>query len=197
LGNVYTCCGLTFQNSNIAYNWVHDAIPKGPREYEKAAAGNGIYLDNGTANMRVHHNVIWNVEDAVAINGAPWWPTWRTHNFVFNNTIGAGVARSSGCGLFEIPVMNNIFVNNIFSAPTLAPGNYTAGNVETLSIEEVLKDPIGPICKFAPLSNSVARGTGLNHQIKALLVGEENTTDAGAVQFSQTECAPGCNFDGC
>ncbi len=39
----------------IHHNWVHDVVTK--------AHTAGIYLDNGSSNFIVHHNVVWNTDD--------------------------------------------------------------------------------------------------------------------------------------
>ena len=54
LGGIYSC------NSNgagtvIAYNKVHDC-------YARAGENVGIYLDNTTSGITVHHNLVTNVE---------------------------------------------------------------------------------------------------------------------------------------
>jgi hypothetical protein len=72
LGMIYTW-NTDGDGTEIAYNLIHDT--------EAKDLGIGIYLDNGSSNFIVHHNVIWNVEDALRLN----LPS--TDNLVINNTL--------------------------------------------------------------------------------------------------------------
>ena len=53
--------GRDGQGTRIAYDWFHDNRGKGPNP--------GIYFDNYCRNFIVHHNVIWNCEAGVRVNG--------------------------------------------------------------------------------------------------------------------------------
>jgi len=72
LGMVYAW-GRDGRGTRIAYNWVHDNKGNGPNP--------GIYLDNYCRNFIVDHNVIWNCEAGVRVNG----PT-EGHR-IYNNTL--------------------------------------------------------------------------------------------------------------
>ena len=72
LGMVYVW-GHDGKATRIAYNWVHDNRGKGPNP--------GIYLDNYCKNFVVDHNVIWNCEAGIRVNG----PT-EGHR-LYNNTL--------------------------------------------------------------------------------------------------------------
>src|SRR3989339_615542 len=57
----------------ISYNWTHD---------NRGNLGIGIYLDNGSKNFIVHHNVSWNNKDSgIRLN------LDSTNNLIYNNTI--------------------------------------------------------------------------------------------------------------
>ncbi|MEO1449917.1 MAG: right-handed parallel beta-helix repeat-containing protein, partial [Bacteroidota bacterium] len=78
-GPFYSCCG-NFNNTTIHHNWVHDCeSPDGNFTKYKAT---GIYLDNSTEDVIVHHNVMWNLEwTGIQIN-------WAGKNLLmYNNTI--------------------------------------------------------------------------------------------------------------
>jgi len=57
LGATY-CYQTDGRGTAIHHNWVHDAVTEGHTA--------GIYLDNGSSNFIVHHNVVWNT-DAIGI----------------------------------------------------------------------------------------------------------------------------------
>jgi PA14 domain/Right handed beta helix region len=88
--------------SEIAYNLVHDNFA--PSE------SMGLYLDNFSSNFVVHHNVVYNVRNAMNLN----LPS--INNRIFNNTfigwheaVGGGASRLSECDASGTLVSNNIF----------------------------------------------------------------------------------------
>ncbi len=100
--------GLTYSfqsdggGTEIAYNLVHDNFA--PSE------SMGIYLDNGSKNYLIHHNIVWNVKGALNIN----LPT--INNKIYNNTllgwnesINSGAPAITDCDSSNTDVMNNIF----------------------------------------------------------------------------------------
>jgi hypothetical protein len=76
----YLCddLGLTYnygtdgKGTEIAYNWLHHN--RAPHY------GSGIYLDNGNANFKVHHNVIWKCFVGMTINET------ASNDSIYNNT---------------------------------------------------------------------------------------------------------------
>jgi len=71
-GGTY-CWQTNGESTEIAYNWVHD---------NHSYLGIGIYLDNGSSNHIVHHNVVWNCNDSgIRLN------TPSTYNLIYNNTL--------------------------------------------------------------------------------------------------------------
>jgi PA14 domain/Right handed beta helix region len=96
----------TFQSdgggTEIAYNLVHDNFA--------SSESMGIYLDNGSKNYLVHHNIVWNVRNALNLN----LPS--INNKVYNNTllgwnesVGSGAAVAADCDASNTELMNNIF----------------------------------------------------------------------------------------
>jgi PA14 domain/Right handed beta helix region len=88
--------------SEIAYNLVHDNFA--------ASESMGIYLDNFSSNFVVHHNVVYNVRNAMNLN----LPS--INNRIFNNTligwheaVGGGASRLSECDASRTLLINNIF----------------------------------------------------------------------------------------
>ena len=99
----------TFQSdgggTEIAYNIVHDNFA--PSE------SMGIYLDNGSNNFLVHHNIVYNVKVALNLN----LPS--TNNRVYNNTLlGWNEAVGSwGPNPSDWKGDGTELMNNIFNAP--------------------------------------------------------------------------------
>lgn len=83
----------------IHHNWVHDIVTP--------AHTAGIYLDNGSSNFVVHHNVVWNTDDlAIQTNLDA-----RNHE-IYNNTLwncSQAMGGSGGNNIME----NQIVYNNL------------------------------------------------------------------------------------
>jgi hypothetical protein len=74
LGLMY-CYDTNGENSEIAYNWLHDN--KAP------FFGCGLYLDNHHKNFIVHHNVIWDCFVGLSVN-SPCSNVILANNMIFN-----------------------------------------------------------------------------------------------------------------
>ncbi len=90
--------------TEIAYNLIHDNFAPGESM--------GIYLDNGSKNFIVHHNIVYNVRNAVTIN----LPT--LNNKIYNNTLlGFYESMFSGAGVVsDCNATGTVVINNIFNA---------------------------------------------------------------------------------
>jgi uncharacterized protein (TIGR03437 family) len=87
------------QGSELAYNLCHDT---------GAPTGAGIYLDNGSSNILAHHNVTWNVPNALIANAI------GTNLKIYNNTFlstswGMVVGANKPPQLPGSEIKNNIF----------------------------------------------------------------------------------------
>lgn len=89
--------------TEIAYNMLHDNFA--PSE------SMGIYLDNGSSNFVVHHNIVYNVKSALNLN----LPS--RNNRIYNNTlvgfkesVNSGASSVSECDATGTKLINNIFV---------------------------------------------------------------------------------------
>lgn len=72
------------KRTRIAYNWLHDRADTGD------SLSKGFYLDNGTRNYTMDHNVIWNVASG-ATSGACFLNSPAFGHELYHNTIvGAG-----------------------------------------------------------------------------------------------------------
>jgi hypothetical protein len=98
LGATY-CYQTDGMGTVIQHNWVHDVVTEGHTA--------GIYLDNGSSNFIVHHNVVWNT-DAIGIQTN----LDAANHAIFNNTIwNVGQAMGGGGGneqLVDQKVYNNL-----------------------------------------------------------------------------------------
>lgn len=105
LGSTY-CFQTDGEGTVIAYNWVHDNLAD--------HVGVGIYIDNGSSNFLIHHNVSWNNPDSGIRLNTPSY-----NNLVYNNTVldngnslsywgPDGENRQPGCR-----AINNIFQNEV------------------------------------------------------------------------------------
>jgi parallel beta-helix repeat protein len=103
------CCdlGMTYtyqtdsKGTEIAYNVLHHHFGKPP-------GGVGIYIDDMSKGHIIHHNLVYNTPEALAMN-----PPDSQRNIVFNNTMlgtlaGIGMA-SRRQNLSETRIFNNIF----------------------------------------------------------------------------------------
>ncbi|WP_310719011.1 right-handed parallel beta-helix repeat-containing protein [Streptomyces lydicus] len=115
---IYACClkaGLDMKESRIDHNWIHD-----DHQDAKRQVFYGIYLDNGTSNAQVDHNVIWNISGGrgVGVNGG-------TENQVVNNTELPN-AYIHGSSTSNNADLNNLSVNSSATFVDPVNGNYSA-----------------------------------------------------------------------
>jgi len=98
LGATY-CYQTDGENTEIHHNWVHDIVT--------LAHTAGIYLDNGSSNFLVHHNVVWNTDDlGIQTN-------LDAHNHqIYNNTIWNCSQATGGSGGNNI-MENQTVYNNL------------------------------------------------------------------------------------
>ena len=106
-GAIYTF-GIDGAGSQIDYNIISDVHSGG-------FGAAGIYLDNNSSNLIVHHNVVYDADFALKMNPE------SIDNRIYNNTLigtQASVASSFGA---DMP--GSVFTNNIFGGPaTIGPG---------------------------------------------------------------------------
>ncbi len=109
LGCDYTY-GLDGMGTEIAYNVCHDGhglFLNNPYPYVA-----GIYLDAGSSDFVVHHNVAWNVPWGLTLN------TPSTNEQVYNNTlIGTDTSFTGGYTAFPYDLTGSVIENNIFRGP--------------------------------------------------------------------------------
>src|SRR5579862_790797 len=110
-------CTYTWQSNGsgteIAYNLCHDGhgllLPPATQVYVA-----GIYLDNGSSNFVVHHNVVWSVQWGMNVNDP------STNEKIYNNTLvgnGSSFIPYGNDHLTGTVIQNNIFVGPIQTNP--------------------------------------------------------------------------------
>ncbi|MEI7730490.1 MAG: family 43 glycosylhydrolase [Verrucomicrobiota bacterium] len=109
-GGVYAA-STDGENTRICYNRIHDT--DGPSSgLARPNNSKGIYLDNGSSNYIVDHNVTWNVDRALVLNSREGKGETNRNNLILNNTL-SGTSWSYGwkhCPSPETVVANNIFL---------------------------------------------------------------------------------------
>jgi hypothetical protein len=107
-------------NIEIDHNTIHNAAPEqGPV---------GIYIDNGSKNFLIHHNVVHSVKSPAQFN------SFSINNKVYNNTfIGPGPIGTPNMETHGQPQgpnwSGNQFFNNILSTFTYGDGAYMGNNL--------------------------------------------------------------------
>ncbi len=85
----YAATSPSGARTRIAYNWVHD------RANPKDTNSRGIYLDNGTRDYIVDHNVTWNVANTATCGAVILNSPAFGHELYHNTVIGAGTYNDS------------------------------------------------------------------------------------------------------
>jgi hypothetical protein len=150
LGCNYTY-GTNGMGTEIAYNLCHDG--RGLILNNSTPYATGIYLDNGSSNFVVHHNVAWNVPFALSLN------TPGENYDVFNNTfIGtfSSFTAYPNATYSGSAIQNNIFVGPINANPIT--GAVMSDNVLP-GTDPLFVDPTNHNYQLQP--NSPAIGAGL------------------------------------
>lgn len=111
LGGFYTW-GTDGKGTVIRYNIVHDIWPQGTPQYASVRVGNGIYLDNGSSNFLVHHNLVYRTPLYAIMMNDP-----SINNLVYNNT---AVGSSSSGGSWGDAIYTAGQVNGVVLANNLA-----------------------------------------------------------------------------
>ena len=114
LGVAY-CYITDGKGTEIAYNWVHDNANPG--------FATGIYLDNGSRNFTLHHNVLWNIPSGSAIFYNVPADNMQTYNNTAFQSGGPHAVR------FDEPMTNAKTYNNFADQPF--EGNDIQNNIQT------------------------------------------------------------------
>jgi uncharacterized protein (TIGR03437 family) len=146
-------CNYTFElngaRTEIAYNLCHDS--HGLLLNSSTPRSVGIYLDNGSSNFVVHHNVVWNTPYALNLN-VPGLNE-QVYNNDFNGTISSFVPNGGGQRT-NVVVENNIFVGPIQASPV---GLVMANNILP-GTDPQFVDPVNNNYQLLPTSPALAAG---------------------------------------
>ena len=128
LGAIYTW-GTDGQGTEIAYNI--DNVHTG------GYGGAGIYLDNGSANYIVDHNLVYNCDFALKMNPP------STNNLIVNNTFEGtsyGLESSGNESMTGCVIANNIFHMPVMFGPGLTQSHNILTAVNPLFVNTSLND---------------------------------------------------------
>jgi len=94
--------GTDGAGTEIAYNWMHDN--KALRDAYGKVYAPGIYLDNGSSNFLVHHNVVWNTAGQGIFLNDP-----STNQQIYSNTLWNNTGMAiEGLGMVNVRAYNNL-----------------------------------------------------------------------------------------
>jgi hypothetical protein len=182
-GGTY-CWQTDGQGTEIAYNRVHDATDTflagrlGGRRVTS-----GIYLDNGSPNFIVHHNLIYNVDEGMRLND-PSLSNQIYNNTVENNAVGLGIA--GGGDLHSTRIVNNIFHGAIEH-----PNGATIEKNLASGIDPLFASPIDGDFTLRPGSPAVDAGEVLPPYTDGY---RGNAPDIGAFEQSVQPWKAGADF---
>ncbi|MET9674540.1 RICIN domain-containing protein [Streptomyces sp. NPDC006482] len=204
LGAVYTCCNTAYTGTRMDHNWMHDP----------AQIGNGFHFDNGSYDVNVDHNVIWNLLGGNGINFGGFVQSGRPLPYLkgtlTNNTLVTGPGQPIFTYYADAShVSNTVLRNNILDGghPDGRTYDYIPGGVPDQSNDLVTtrsKDGAGPDPRYVsaaradhslqPTSPAVDAGI----PVAGLTDGYSGAApDQGAYESGQTPWIPGCDFAGC
>ena len=175
-GPIYSF-GLDAQYTEISYNWVHDNYTK---------YGAGIYLDNGTNNQLVHHNVAWNLSGTGIVLNTP-----SENNRIYNNTLinclnSFSYYGNAAQGLGNIQDQSGTIVEN--NLADMSTASFCTGYPPTVSNNGLY--PIGS--NYVPTAGSGAIDAGL--VIPGITDGYMGAApDIGAYEYGGSYFIPGYN----
>ncbi len=177
--------GLTYtyqsdgDGTEIAYNFVHDNLSTGH-------SAMGIYLDNGSSNYLVHHNVIWNTANAIQLN------LNSLNNKIYNNvamaknfSIGGGVAPS------DPSMAGTVIRNNICNASLthwLGVAGATVDHNILSGTDPKFVDAANFDFRLKPTSSAIDAGVdvGLTQDFVGTPIPQGGKPDIGAYEYTST-----------
>jgi Fe-S cluster biosynthesis and repair protein YggX len=184
LAAVYTCCSVDLTGTRIHHNWAHS-----PRT---SALGIGLYIDGGSGNAQLDHNVVWgtsnadialntlNSENPVGVN--------RGNNQVYNNTLASSASIWSNNN-------NDLIKNNIFRGSSAVNASAAFANNLPASSNPLFVDPAANNYRLNASSPAINYGQVIAGVTDGYV---GSAPDAGAYENGGTDWGPpGCSFAGC
>ncbi len=162
----------------IAYNWVHDNANPG--------FATGIYLDNGSRNFVLHHNVLWNIPSGEAI----FYNVPADNMQSYNNT--AYYAGGNHAVRFDEPMTNSKTYNNL--SDKQYEGNDIQNNVTASLAAAGFVGGSNDGLQFRPTTNSPSVDAG--RVITGITDGYVGSApDAGAYEYGGIDWVAGHTAD--
>ncbi|MFE2558312.1 RICIN domain-containing protein [Streptomyces sp. NPDC059352] len=204
LGAVYTCCNTAYTGTRMDHNWIHDA----------AQIANGFHFDNGSYDVNVDHNVIWNMLGGTGISHGGFTQSGEALPYLTGSIVNNTIVTGSGSAIFDYyadpaHVSNTVVRNNILdgSHPAGQAYDYIPGGtpneshnlITTRSQNGDTPDPLYTAAGsgdygIQPTSPAVDAGT----PVAGLTDGYSGSApDQGAYEIGQPRWVPGCTFAGC
>ncbi|HZL35973.1 MAG TPA: carbohydrate-binding protein [Tepidisphaeraceae bacterium] len=174
VGGIYTC-GIDGGNTQIAYNQVYNGVTGG-------YGGSALFLDNGSSNFIIHHNVTWNANTGLKMN-------MNEFNVkVYNNTLDA-TEESIGKNWVQYDWTGSAIENNVFIQPVRLGANATVSNNMTASRSTFVNAALG---NYQPKTGSAIVDAGMI--ITPYTNGYAGARpDAGAYELGQTPFVSGAD----
>lgn len=168
------------QNTEIRYNKVHD---------NQADSGVGIYMDNGTSNFIIHHNLVYNSTHwAVQQNFPTDFILWY-NNSLYNTSAWGG----SGNNGFPGDQFGNQFGNNIVAGVPSFYNDATKYNANITNYTGSTPGYVNPTSDFSLSSTSPSLNAGT--YLEGITGSYAGTSpDIGAYERDLTAWTAGHNF---
>lgn len=183
-GKLTKDCGILYefawdgQGTVIHHNYIHDNLAKN-------YSGTGIYLDNGSKDYIVHHNVVWGNYTGIRLN------TPSNFNLIYNNTTYSNGNIGYWGSSFQSDMYGDRIFNNIFTTAFALPGTHIEGNNITSGTNPMFVNPTADNFRLqsgSPAMNAGAVIPGITDDF----VG--SAPDIGAYEYGGTDWTPGHNF---
>lgn len=163
--------------TRVAYNFVHDS--DGALSGLSGITANnvkGIYLDNGSRNFVVDHNVILGVHSGIVLNIDSSKPS--SDNIILNNTV-FGIDRSMGWN--TNPMTGTIIQNNIFRKGTSVGPNASLITNTSSGTDPLFVDAANGDYTLQSTSPAINTGTAMSPYTD----GSVGLPDRGAFEYGQ------------
>ena len=170
VGGTY-CWSTDGAGTTIAYNKIHDCRDTGYN-------GQGVYMDNNSSNITVHHNLITNVQRGICLADT------STNENVYNNTLWNVTTSMTGNGHTNCSTYNNLSNEGTFL------GTSTGTNIGTATSADFANTAAGNYT-LTSTSSAINAGTTISG-ITEGYVG--SAPDVGAFEYGATAWTAGANF---